>query len=320
MRRQRRISSRRSPPAAPGSGPRILLRHRGEQVEPIVSSYRTLDIVELPPNGQGLVTLILLNILETFDLAKLAPDGPERLHLALEAARLAYGERNAHLADPDVHAGVGGGADRQELCQKARGSDRPVAAGRPAAFATLRRRYRLCDRGGSRPHGGFHHQLALRHVRLDNRDREHRDHAAQSRRLFRRRSAASECDRPVQAADAHHHSGAGAAPGTLRTCLRGHGWRTSSRWATPMSSPTSSISAWMCRRRSISRGVFFEGETTVVERGITAAAIEGLRQRGHRVAVRPQPLGGGQAIAIDGRRGVLIGGSDPRKDGCALGY
>jgi gamma-glutamyltranspeptidase/glutathione hydrolase len=66
--------------------------------------------------------------------------------------------------------------------------------------------------------------------------------------------------------------------------------------------------------------VFFEGETTVVERGVTAAAIEGLRQRGHRVAVRPQPLGGGQAIAIDGRRGVLIGGSDPRKDGCALGY
>jgi gamma-glutamyltranspeptidase/glutathione hydrolase len=66
--------------------------------------------------------------------------------------------------------------------------------------------------------------------------------------------------------------------------------------------------------------VFFEGEKTTVERGIPATAIEGLKSRGHDVMVRPLPLGGGQAIKIDWDRGVLIGGSDPRKDGCALGY
>jgi gamma-glutamyltranspeptidase/glutathione hydrolase len=66
--------------------------------------------------------------------------------------------------------------------------------------------------------------------------------------------------------------------------------------------------------------MFFEGETTVVERGISSQTIEGLKLRGHKVAVRPQPLGGAQAISIDWRRGVLIGGSDARKDGCALGY
>jgi gamma-glutamyltranspeptidase/glutathione hydrolase len=66
--------------------------------------------------------------------------------------------------------------------------------------------------------------------------------------------------------------------------------------------------------------VFFLGEVTEVERGVSAAAVEGLRTRGHDVQLRPQPFGGGQAIRIDWERGVLIGASDHRKDGCALGY
>jgi gamma-glutamyltranspeptidase/glutathione hydrolase len=66
--------------------------------------------------------------------------------------------------------------------------------------------------------------------------------------------------------------------------------------------------------------MFYEGETTLVERGIPAATVAGLKARGHQVALRDSPWGGGQAIVIDWERGVLIGGSDPRKDGCALGY
>ena len=66
--------------------------------------------------------------------------------------------------------------------------------------------------------------------------------------------------------------------------------------------------------------IFFVGEKTVVERGLPAATVEGLAIRGHDVAMAPSPWGGSQAIRIDRRRGVLIGGSDPRKDGCALGY
>jgi gamma-glutamyltranspeptidase/glutathione hydrolase len=65
---------------------------------------------------------------------------------------------------------------------------------------------------------------------------------------------------------------------------------------------------------------FFEGEATVVERGMPAATVEGLKARGHRIVTAPSPWGGAQAIRIDRRRGVLIGGSEPRKDGCALGY
>jgi gamma-glutamyltranspeptidase/glutathione hydrolase len=66
--------------------------------------------------------------------------------------------------------------------------------------------------------------------------------------------------------------------------------------------------------------VFYEGEATIVERGISAATLDGLKQRGHQVAVRERPWGGAQAIAIDWQRGLLIGGSDGRKDGCAIGY
>ena len=65
---------------------------------------------------------------------------------------------------------------------------------------------------------------------------------------------------------------------------------------------------------------FFEGGQTVVERGTPAATIEGLKTRGHGVEFAPTPWGGAQTIKIDWDRGVLIAGSEPRKDGCALGY
>jgi gamma-glutamyltranspeptidase/glutathione hydrolase len=65
---------------------------------------------------------------------------------------------------------------------------------------------------------------------------------------------------------------------------------------------------------------FFQDELTVVERGMPAATLEGLKARGHQIVAAPSPWGGAQAIRIDWRRGVLIAGSEPRKDGCALGY
>src|SRR6185437_3083977 len=74
-------------------------RHQGDGVEPISCNYRGLDVLEIPPNGQGLTALVMLNILENFDVASLDPLGPDRYHLVLEAARLGFAIRDTHIAD-----------------------------------------------------------------------------------------------------------------------------------------------------------------------------------------------------------------------------
>ena len=66
--------------------------------------------------------------------------------------------------------------------------------------------------------------------------------------------------------------------------------------------------------------VFFEGERVEVENGVGDDVMQAMHAMGHDVSRRALPHGGGQAIRIDWQRGVLIGASDPRKDGLALGY
>jgi len=74
--------------------------HKGEWVEPISTKYRGVDVWELPPNGQGLAALEILNTLEGYDLKKYGFGSPEHIHLFVEAKKLAWEDR-AHLyADP----------------------------------------------------------------------------------------------------------------------------------------------------------------------------------------------------------------------------
>ena len=71
-----------------------------EWVDPLKITYRNLDVYEVPPNSQGATTLVILNILENFDIGSLGAFRAERVHLFVEAAKRAYMEKNQYLADP----------------------------------------------------------------------------------------------------------------------------------------------------------------------------------------------------------------------------
>jgi gamma-glutamyltranspeptidase / glutathione hydrolase len=79
---------------------RDLAAHRSDWVEPISTTYRGYDVFELPFNTQGFVALEMLNILEGFDLARLGHNSADCLHLLIEANRIAFADRAAYLADP----------------------------------------------------------------------------------------------------------------------------------------------------------------------------------------------------------------------------
>ncbi|MBE7514430.1 MAG: gamma-glutamyltransferase [Anaerolineales bacterium] len=74
--------------------------HRSTWETPIQTTYRGITVWECPPNGQGLAALEALNILEGYDLAALAADSPERLHLMIEAMRIAFADTRHYVADP----------------------------------------------------------------------------------------------------------------------------------------------------------------------------------------------------------------------------
>ena len=78
-----------------------LAAHRGEWVEPVATDYRGVEVWELPPNGQGIAALQILNILEGFDLAAMGFGSPGHVHAFVEAKKLAFADRARFYADPD---------------------------------------------------------------------------------------------------------------------------------------------------------------------------------------------------------------------------
>ncbi|MCA9150868.1 MAG: gamma-glutamyltransferase, partial [Planctomycetales bacterium] len=77
-----------------------LADHTADWVEPVSTNYRGWDVWQIPPNGQGIAVLQMLNLLETFDIGDLQPNSAEHLHLFVEAKKLAFEDRARYYADP----------------------------------------------------------------------------------------------------------------------------------------------------------------------------------------------------------------------------
>ncbi len=75
--------------------------HHVDWVNPISQRYRDVHLHEIPPNGQGIASLIALGILDHFDLKTLSPDSADSIHLQVEAMKLAFADIERHLSDPD---------------------------------------------------------------------------------------------------------------------------------------------------------------------------------------------------------------------------
>ncbi len=114
-----------------------LARHRGEWVEPVSVTYRGYRVFELPPNGQGIAALQMLNLLEAYDLAAIGRGSADFWHLLIETKKLAYEDRARFYADPDFAAAPLPGllskkyaAERRKLLKMDRAA-RQLPAGEP---------------------------------------------------------------------------------------------------------------------------------------------------------------------------------------------
>ncbi len=291
-----------------------------QAVDPISTTYGGYEVYECPPNGQGIIALLILNILRGFELSGLDPIGAERLHLEAEATRLAYRDRAALIADPDAVSV-------------------PTAALLSPAYADAMRRHIRRDRAmpptlppGYPAHGdtvyltvvdGAGNAISLINslfqafgsglctpmgVMLHNRgasfviDPDHPNRIAGGKRPMHTIIPG------MLGKGDHTVMPFGVMGGHFQACGHAHFL-------------TNVIDYGMDPQEALDcpRAFHFGGVLTL-ETAIAAEAAERLGGYGHIVQRAEAPHGGGQAIWIDRASGVLTGGSDPRKDGCALGF
>lgn len=293
--------------------------HRGEEAAPLSSRYRNLDVIELPPNGQGVAALLLLNMLERFDIGSLEVKGADRLHLLLEAGRLAYAVRNRYVSDPAfMQVSPSSLLDRgfaAELANRIDPNKRSDFGPLPKppsstvlccvvdrdrnAVAIINSLFSPFGSGITSEKTGIllHHRGSGFNLNPDSPNC-----IGPSKRPLHTIIPA------LAARDGRVDMAFGVMGGAYQAFGHAH-------FISNLVDYDMDLQAAIDQPR-----IFFEGEPVVVENGIDNVVFEELRSRGHDVIRRALPLGGAQAIRIDWDRGVLIGGSDARKDGCALGY
>jgi gamma-glutamyltranspeptidase / glutathione hydrolase len=292
-----------------------------EPVEPLSTLYRGFELVELPPNGQGATALLMAKIMGHFALGNLDPQGVERAHLEAEAAKLAYDVRDRFIADPRREPSALGrllgddsAAALAGLIDPARAMADPVpltaAVHRDTVYLSVVDRERCAVSLIFSIFHSFGSGLASERFGL----------------IFQNRGAG------FTLTPGHPNEAAGGKR-PLHTIIPAM-LRRNGRPVMPFGvmggqyQPTGHmrilsnlVDFGMDLQSAIDASRSFPGPGgLVLETGYSPATAAGLERLGHRVVWADSPLGGAQAIWIDDDRGVLIGASDPRKDGCALGY
>lgn len=292
----------------------------GAYVRPVRTIYRGIDVCQIPPNNQGITALLMLNILEGFDLSALQPFGAERLHLEVEAGRLAYRDRDAFVCDgryasfpiEDILSKDYAAQLRTEISLKQVATHLPPPLMRKSdtVYLTVVDRDRNCVSFINSVYWGFGSTRVTPTygITLQNRGMGF-------------------------SLDPGHPNAIGGGKRPLHTIMPGMALKDGRPWLVygvmggdyqPFGHThvlTGVSDFGFDPQEAIDQPRIFHnlGET-IVERGIPHEAIMRLREMGHNIVEAAEPLGGGQMIMIDWKEGVLIGGSDGRMDGCALGY
>lgn len=287
--------------------------------DPVAGPYRDVELVEHAPNGQGATAILLLNILSHFDMGGMDPLGAKRLHIETEASKLAYDARNrfiadadhttrlAHMLAPETAARLAALIDPKKAMEQA--APLTEAIHKDTIYITVVDRDRMAVSLIYSIFHGFGSGLASDKFGI----------------LFQNRGAGFTLE------SGHPNEMAGGKR-PMHTIIPGM-IRRDGRVEMPFGvmggayQPTGHarlvsnlVDFGMDMQAAIDapRG-FPEAGVLRVERGFSEKTRAELADLGHRIDLATKPLGGAQAIRI-WEDGVLEGASDPRKDGCALGY
>lgn len=290
-------------------------------VEPVSTPYGGLDVLELPPNGQGIIALLILKLMRETGFARYSPDSAERQHMLIEIARAAYSVRDAMVADPaqmtvsvDQILSAGFASKLSRLVDPEKRNPDIVLPPLPDAdttYLTVVDRNRLAVSFINSLYRGFGSKVVTPKscIALQNRgacftlEEGHPNELKPGKRTMHTIIPA------MAQRDGRTAMSFGVMGGSYQPL--GHALVLSNI-----------LDHGMDVQEAIDFPRIFWGEGGVleVETGIAADVRSELKRRGHNLRDASLPIGGGQAILVDERSGFLIGGSDARKDGHAAGW
>ncbi|WP_376090117.1 gamma-glutamyltransferase [Roseomonas sp. CCTCC AB2023176] len=297
-------------------------------VDPISRAWRGMEVFQCPPNGSGLLVLMLLGILEGYDTPGGGPLSVARLHRHAEAARLVYRDRDAFLADPWQSNVPVERLLSDEYLTRLRGMIRDDAAmpdlpqAGDADWAKHKDTVYLCvvDRDGNACSfinslfAGFGTGILAEGsgVMLQNRGFGFRLQEGHPNCIAPRKRPMHTIIPGMVMKDGKAVMPYGVMGGHFQPMGQSYFLANHFQYGLDVQEALDLPRLFPAPGK--------DHRTIQIENGLPQAARDGLSALGHTVATIAKPHGGGQAILIDRERGVLIGGSDPRKDGCAMGY